>query len=67
MATNRNKEYKEYKKVLESMNFNMCESEFHYELNKFLLTNSNIKIEHIIEHGKYNITLIYSYLKEVEK
>ena len=62
------KNYKEYKIVLKSHNvYGYADgSTFNKRLTSFLEENPNIKIENIIQHDKFDITIIYSILEEVK-
>lgn len=57
--------YKQYNKVLKQVHIDNY-TDFNRNLDEFLSRHQNIKIEHIITHKPYHITIIYSELIEVK-
>lgn len=56
--------YKEFRTVRKSVHIDN-ERNFQDNLNKWIKDNPNVKIEHIITHKAYHITIIYSQTFEV--
>lgn len=57
--------YRQYRKVLKQVHIDN-HIDFNRDLDRFLAKNANIKIEHIITHKPYHVTIIYSELIEIK-
>lgn len=55
---------KEYKRVRKQVHIDNVRN-FTDNLQRFLDKNPDAKIEHILQHKAYHITIIYSELKEI--
>ena len=57
---------KEYKKVLKNAYIDNCSKRFTESMQDFLDRNPNIKIVYVINHDRFNVTVIYEEMIEVK-